>query len=381
MASKLLHRLRRTLLREVTLQPQLGSAEDFPESSELDDDTEGLSSRFSGTLSFEGEQEPESEDPGENSELDSDSDVLEDSGENGTESAESSPACQPPAHNMLTKQLQDSWKQSRTRSIPERLLFEVTDASVVQEGTSKYVLYTIHVIKSGQFDKTPSLITRRYTDFNCLHSRLRGLYGDEMRGIAFPRKKLRRNFAAETIAKRSRAFEQYLTHLHSLAELRRAPLFLEFFYLGDLQAGQSLLRAGQYQEAVGCLLNALGLQEKLGCRPQGHWIFTLAILVASFQELEQPEEAQQYCERALQDLTSPSLQRQQQQHPLLVPLLQAIVRLSWKVSKDKRQWESQLQQLKDSGVDVGSQPSLKEYLVKESLEGSEGGRHKGGDVA
>ncbi|MBN3288233.1 SNX21 protein, partial [Polyodon spathula] len=380
MASKLLHRLRRSLFREVTLHPHLGGAEDFPESSELDDDTEGLSSRFSGTLSFEGEPEPEPESEGENSELDSDSDVLGDSVENGTEIAESSPACQPPAHNMLTKQLQDSWKKSRTQSIPERLLFEVTDASVVQEGASKYVLYTVHVMKSGQFDKTPSPITRRYTDFNRLHSQLRGLYRDEMQGITFPRKKLRRNFAAETIARRSRAFEQYLTHLHSLVELRRAPVFLEFFYLGDLQAGQNLLRAGQYQEAVGCLLNALSLQEKLGCRPQGHWIFTLAILVASFQELEQPEKAQEYCERALQDLSSPSLELQQQ-HPLLVPLLQAIVRLSWKVSKEKRQWESQLQQLRDSGVDVSSQPSLKEYLVKESLEGSEGGRHKGDDVA
>lgn len=55
-------------------------------------------------------------------------------------------------------------------------------------------------------------------------------------------KKLRRNFAAETIAKRSRAFEQYLSHLRSVAALRGAPCVRQFFYLPDLQAGQMFIR-------------------------------------------------------------------------------------------------------------------------------------------
>lgn len=56
-------------------------------------------------------------------------------------------------------------------------------------------------------------------------------------------KKLRRNFAAETIAKRSRAFEQYLSHLRSVAVLRGALCVRQFFYLPDLQAGQMFIRS------------------------------------------------------------------------------------------------------------------------------------------
>lgn len=55
-------------------------------------------------------------------------------------------------------------------------------------------------------------------------------------------KKLRRNFTAETIAKRSRAFEQYLCHLCSLSALQEALCVRHFFYLADLQAGQLLIR-------------------------------------------------------------------------------------------------------------------------------------------
>lgn len=263
------------------------------------------------------------------------------------------------------------------------------------------------MIQSGAFDKTPGLITRRYSDFERLHGRLRRRHGDDMEGLCFPRKKLRKNFAAETIAKRSRAFEQYLSHVHSLAGLRRSPVFLEFFYLGDLRAGQMLIRVGRYQEALGPLLNALRLQEKLGCQQllqqqqqhqhhqqsqqqsssQGaHWLFNLCALVSCFQDLEQLEEAQENCDRALRDI-APSqevLQQQQQQfHPLLIPLLQCNVRLSWKISKDKRQWEALLQEIQDLGVEVGNQPNLKEYLIKEMLEDSEGdtrSKVKGDDI-
>lgn len=61
-------------------------------------------------------------------------------------------------------------------------------------------------------------------------------------GVMHAGKKLRRNFTAETIAKRSRAFEQYLSHLCSLPALRGARCVRQFFYLTDLQAGQLLIR-------------------------------------------------------------------------------------------------------------------------------------------
>ncbi|XP_029575387.1 sorting nexin-21 [Salmo trutta] len=387
MASKLMDRLRRTLFKEgevVSKEPIDVTEESFPESSELEDDTECVSERLGGTLCFDGESALESEDPGEASGPDSDSDYLGESIEDGFSSTDTSPVGPSPGgSSLLTRQLQDSWRSLRFRSVPQKLVFEVTDASVVQESSSKYVLYTIHLIQSGMFDETPAAITRRYTDFKRLHSCLRRRHRDNMERVGFPRKKLRKNFVAETIAKRSRAFEQYLTHMHSLAELRCSPTFLEFFYLGDLQAGQMLMRVGRYQEALGPLLNGLRLQEKLGCEQQGkqqphhqqgtHWLFTLLALVTCFQELEQLGEAQEHCDRALRDLApSPEALQQHHFHPLLIPLLQTNVRLSWKISKDKRQWEVLLQEIQDSGADIGNQPSLKEYLMKEALVESEG---------
>ncbi|XP_026119105.1 sorting nexin-21-like isoform X4 [Carassius auratus] len=369
MASKLFDRLRRTLFKEGELPPETDGhgADDFPESSELEDDTDCVSARLGGTLCFEGEGVLDSEDAGDASGPDSDSDFFGESIDNACSSTETSPiGPSPKTSNMITRQLQENWRSSRTRCIPEKLIFE---------------LYTIHVIHSGTFDRTPAVITRRYTDFERLHRRLRRRHGDEMDGVFFPRKKLRKNFAAETIAKRSRAFEQYLTHLRSLPELRSTPTFLEFFYLGDLRAGQMLMRVGRYQDALGSLLNALRLQEKLGCHQllqlnqlqRVHWFFTLSALVTCFQELDQLSEAQEHCDRALQDLApSQEALQQHQLHPLLIPLLQSNVRLSWKVSKDKRRWEALLREIQEQGIDVGNQLNLKEFLIKESIEDSEG---------
>ncbi|XP_052397786.1 sorting nexin-21 isoform X2 [Carassius gibelio] len=369
MASKLFDRLRRTLFKEGELPPETDGhgADDFPESSELEDDTDCVSARLGGTLCFEGEGVLDSEDAGDASGPDSDSDFFGESIDNACSSTETSPiGPSPKTSNMITRQLQENWRSSRTRCIPEKLIFE---------------LYTIHVIHSGTFDRTPAVITRRYTDFERLHRRLRRRHGDEMDGVFFPRKKVRKNFAAETIAKRSRAFEQYLTHLRSLPELRSTPTFLEFFYLGDLRAGQMLMRVGRYQDALGSLLNALRLQEKLGCHQllqlnqlqRVHWFFTLSALVTCFQELDQLSEAQEHCDRALQDLApSQEALQQHQLHPLLIPLLQSNVRLSWKISKDKRRWEALLREIQEQGIDVGNQLNLKECLIKESIEDSEG---------
>lgn len=235
-------------------------------------------------------------------------------------------------------------------------------------------LYTIHIIQSGTFDKTPAVIARRYTDFERLHRLLRKHHREAMEGVHFPRKKLRRNFAAATIGMRSRAFEQYLSHLHALTEVRGSPAFLEFFYLGELRSGQTLVCSGRYEDALSTLLNVLCLQEKLDLPHKIHRLFTLSALASCYQELERLSEAQEHCEQALNKLV-PSMDVQktkQKLHPLLVPLLQANVRLCWKISKDKRRWEALLHEIQELGVDVENQLDLKECIVKENLLESEG---------
>lgn len=54
--------------------------------------------------------------------------------------AEWDPAAKPPGGSLLTRQLQELWRKSRSSLAPQRLLFEVTSASVVSERSSKYVV-------------------------------------------------------------------------------------------------------------------------------------------------------------------------------------------------------------------------------------------------
>lgn len=159
----------------------------------------------------------------------------------------------------------------------------------------------------------------------------------------------------------------------------------------------------RYQDALGPLLNAKRLQNKLGwtsnwdaeaqARPgaSSHWFFTLVGLLICFQEVDQLEDARDHCDQALrvlvpaESLSSPEQKpgsgpdevRSQggggtKSHPVLVPLLQAMVRLSWQTGKDKRQWEELMRLLEEKGAELDNQPSIKEFLVKFNLEEQEG---------
>ncbi|XP_038658969.1 sorting nexin-21 isoform X4 [Scyliorhinus canicula] len=357
MASKIIRKLRTTVRKVNTTEE---SVEDFPERSELDDDTEGFSARLSGTLSF-GDADLADEDCCEAAARNSGSEFLHSFESDGIEYTES-PLGELKPSNMLTTQLQESWNKSRGNLIEEKLVFEVTSANVVHDSSSKYVAYTIHVIKLGSFDDNRALIIRRYTDFAKLNVELRKHFKEEMGNVVFPKKIIRRNFTHETIAKRSRAFEQYLQHIHSIADIRRSKVFLEFFYLRDLKAGQGLLRGGMCEDAVETLVNAFHLQQKLCSLNTEHLLFTQTSISVCYQELDRLEEAQEYCEQALQTINS------QENHPLLVPLLHSNIRLSWKIAKDKRESEAKLQQIQEAGIDVLNQPSLKEHLIKDFLE-------------
>lgn len=65
----------------------------------------------------------------------------------------------PPPSSLLTRQLQESWRNLRAlrgespipsgRRLTDSLMFEVTDASVVQDGSSKYVVSSDKQRRSG----------------------------------------------------------------------------------------------------------------------------------------------------------------------------------------------------------------------------------------
>lgn len=136
MASRLLHRLRHALASDGPGEAAAGpEAEQFPESSELeDDDAEGLSSRLSGTLSFtSAEDDPDEEDEDDEAGLDS---PPSGDGTSGEDAERSPPPDGQRGSQLLARQLQDFWKKSRNTLVPQRLLFEVTSANVVKDPPS-----------------------------------------------------------------------------------------------------------------------------------------------------------------------------------------------------------------------------------------------------
>lgn len=216
----------------------------------------------------------------------------------------------------------------------------------------------------GSPDQQPAHISRRYSDFERLHRDLQRQFRGPMAALSFPRKRLRRNFTAETIARRSRAFEQFLGHLQAVPELCQAPALHDFFVLPELRRAQGLTCTGLYREALALWANALQLQGHLGSSAGPHRpLLTLAGLAVCHQELEAPGEARACCERALQLLGA-----ELPPHPLLASFLEAHVRLSWRLGLDKRRSEAWLQGLQEAGLTSTPPPSLKELLIKEVLD-------------
>ncbi|XP_075702321.1 sorting nexin-21 isoform X2 [Rhinoderma darwinii] len=337
MASKLLRRFRPSTLRK---QRGPGPPEEPPEIAELVDDTEGLSVHLSGTLS-----------------------LSEDS--LGSEESDGTGRCieELNTHSLLTQQLREMWANTQDHSLPIRLTFEVTEANVVRDINAKYVMYTIYLLHSGQYDPSPAFITCRYSDLERLRKSLRSHYPKEMSSVSFPHKRLHKNFTAETIAKRSRAFEQFLCYVSSVPALRQSPAFLGFFYLRDMQKAQNLTCTGLFQLALPLWMNCWRLQEKLcPLGPSTHRLLVLAGLVVCHQEMDSLADAQAFSELAVVLFQG----AQEQNVPFLISFLQANIQLSWRVGVDKRRSEAALLRLQEAGHAPHNAPTLKEILIRET---------------
>lgn len=67
-----------------------------------------------------------------------------------------SPLAEQRGSHLLTRQLQELWRKSRGSLVPQRLLFEVTNASVVSERSSKHVVSRVGGGQKRQTGKEPS---------------------------------------------------------------------------------------------------------------------------------------------------------------------------------------------------------------------------------
>uniref|UniRef100_A0A670YWX7 Sorting nexin 20 n=1 Tax=Pseudonaja textilis TaxID=8673 RepID=A0A670YWX7_PSETE len=76
-----------------------------------------------------------------------------------------------PNSSMTTKELQEYWRKEKQNCREVKVLFEIPSAKIVEKAFSKYVKYQIIIIQTGSFDSNVSMIERRYSDFEKLHTR------------------------------------------------------------------------------------------------------------------------------------------------------------------------------------------------------------------
>ena len=198
---------------------------------------------------------------------------------------------------------------------------------------------------------------RRYSDFEKLNSDLRQKFTELMSEIVFPKKVLVGNFKPGMIAQRSRAFEQYLTHVYSVDLLLYSKQLANFFFGADQRAAHTHILNGQYQACLPLLRSVLHIQQKL--LGESHWdvVATLCAMVAALYALEDNSQALSLVLVALKCIGS------DEHNCHLVSLLQVGVRLCWKLGKDKKDLEEHLHLLKSHGLNVDSAPALLELVI------------------
>ncbi|XP_028905412.1 sorting nexin-21 [Ornithorhynchus anatinus] len=124
---------------------------------------------------------------------------------------------------LLTRQLRGPWRRSRGGLGPQRLLFEVTGADAVSEPPSECVPHTVALRRPGRPDRPPARPRRRHSDPERPRRRRRGRVRGPVAAAPFPRRRLRRDPAAETIARRGRAIGRFPGHVQAVPGPRRGP--------------------------------------------------------------------------------------------------------------------------------------------------------------
>lgn len=243
------------------------------------------------------------------------------------------------------------------RRISHRVTFEIVSAKTVTDAKKKYVSYTILVKRVPGLETQPGILERRYTDFLSLFQTLKKRYPSLLNDFPFPKKTILGNFTADVITERSVAFQHLLAYAFSVRELRQSSELAEFLYNREIQEAHSMMKMGQFEDSSVILENIYFVQEKI--LDAGHYLtyYTLCVLVACLNAVDNVAEAQKYAEVALEYVS------QHENSELTVPLLVLAVRLWWTVGKDKKCLERRLQEIKAAGINVDKQPTLLELVL------------------
>lgn len=207
-------------------------------------------------------------------------------------------------------------------------------------------------LKSAQ-----SVIIRRYSDFEQLHHQLKKRFPAIISHISFPRKILTGNFTSETIAKRSTAFEQYLTHLFSVFEIRYSSEFMEFFIRDDFSIAISFFINKEFSNAALNFERTVPVLQKLYGNSHPLVFHCLCGLVVSYMSMEKYPVAHTCAEMALQYSETVDVET-------LTSLIVTNIRLCWTLGKDKQEWEKKLESMRSLGVAVNSVQDLHDVMRK-----------------
>ncbi|XP_042294095.1 sorting nexin-20 [Sceloporus undulatus] len=263
-----------------------------------------------------------------------------------------------PNSSMTTKELQEYWRDEKRNCREVKVLFEIPSAKIVEKPFTKYVKYQIFIIQTGSFDSNKSVVERRYSDFERLHTNLLGEFAEEMEDITFPKKTLTGNFTEEIIIERKLAFQDYLRFLYSMECIRTSRMFIDFLMRPELEEAYSCLRGGQYTKALAGLLDIVVLQEKLTKHRPILLVPTLCAILVCHKDLENPRSAYEFGEKALLRL------KRYPGHRYYLPLLETMISLAYELGKDFISFQEKMEERK-AKKHQNKMVTLKELAVQE----------------
>ncbi|XP_072836711.2 sorting nexin-20 isoform X1 [Pogona vitticeps] len=265
-----------------------------------------------------------------------------------------------PNSSMTTKELQEYWRNEKRNCREVKVLFEISSARIVDKPFSKYVMYQIIIVQTGSFDSNRSVIERRYSDFERLHTNLLKEFYDEMEDVLFPKKSLTGNFTDDIILERKLAFQDYLRLLYSMEYIRTSRIFIDFLVRAELEEGYSCLRGGQYAKALQVFLDVVVLQEKLTKHRPVLVVPTLCAILVCHKDLEDARSAYEFGEKALMRLEKhPS-------HRYYMPLLETMLSLAYELGKDFVSFQDKIDERK-ARKQQNKMVTLKELAVLEYI--------------
>ncbi|CAB1414947.1 unnamed protein product [Pleuronectes platessa] len=264
--------------------------------------------------------------------------------------------------SLTTQQLQENVRVVKRRHRPERLMFEIPSARIIDQVLSKHVVYQVVLMRSGRFDSRRVSVERRYSDFSRLHHALQREFRDELEDLVLPPKLLSRNFCPHVIAERRVALQDYMSEVSRVRCVSRCGLFPAFFTEQEQRRGHALLRAGQFEAARQQLQEVLVMEEKLlPWQSATLLVPTLSALAVCHRDLEEPEHAHDAALRALPAVRRYGLKRHR------AALLSLLVDVGYELGRPVAQFQEELSRLRDAERGGVSSCSLKELVVQEFI--------------